>query len=149
MGGKTSIETVYAITSLTADEAGPVSLLQLSRDHWGIENKLHYVRDVSCREDQVGKPTPAMPRRCSPRFATPRWRSIAASVSSRSKDSNTSPNIAKPRSTPGFGPENRMTLVTRHPLGFRPSRSARVPGDYWTSTGSVQSVSKKAAARST
>ena len=50
--GKTSIETVYAITSLTADEAGPERLLQLSRDHWGIENKLHYVRDVSCREDQ-------------------------------------------------------------------------------------------------
>jgi hypothetical protein len=52
VGGKTSIETVYAITSLTADEAGPERLLQLSRDHWGIENKLHYVRDVSCREDQ-------------------------------------------------------------------------------------------------
>jgi len=50
--GKTSIETVYAITSLTADEAGPDRLLQLSRDHWGIENKLHYVRDVSCREDR-------------------------------------------------------------------------------------------------
>src|SRR5271166_112223 len=50
--GKTGIETVYAITSLTADEAGPDRLLQLSRDHWGIENKLHYVRDVSCREDQ-------------------------------------------------------------------------------------------------
>lgn len=38
--GKTSIETVYAITSLTADEAGPERLLQLSRDHWGIESVL-------------------------------------------------------------------------------------------------------------
>ena len=50
--GKASVETVYAITSLTADDAGPERLLQLSRAHWGIENKLHYVRDVTCREDQ-------------------------------------------------------------------------------------------------
>jgi hypothetical protein len=27
--------------------------LALSRAHWGIENRLHYVRDVSCREDQA------------------------------------------------------------------------------------------------
>ena len=51
--GKESIETVYAITSLTADEAGPERLLALSREHWGIENRLHYVRDVTCREDQA------------------------------------------------------------------------------------------------
>jgi hypothetical protein len=51
--GKTSIETVYAITSLTADEAGAERLLTLSRQHWGIENELHYVRDVTCREDQA------------------------------------------------------------------------------------------------
>jgi len=50
--GKTTTETVYGITSLTAEEAGAERLLQLSRDHWGIENKQHYVRDVSCREDQ-------------------------------------------------------------------------------------------------
>jgi hypothetical protein len=25
----------------------------LSRGHWGIENRLHYVRDVTCREDQA------------------------------------------------------------------------------------------------
>jgi hypothetical protein len=24
----------------------------LSRNHWSIENRLHYVRDVTCREDQ-------------------------------------------------------------------------------------------------
>src|SRR5271166_2972280 len=51
--GKTSIERVYAITSLTADEAGAERLLALSRQHWGIENELHYVRDVTCREDQA------------------------------------------------------------------------------------------------
>jgi predicted transposase YbfD/YdcC len=51
--GKESIETVYAITSLTAEKAGPERLLALSREHWGIENKRHYVRDVTCREDQA------------------------------------------------------------------------------------------------
>ena len=49
--GKKTIETVYAITSLTADRAGPEHLLAVSRAHWGIENCLHYVRDVSCHED--------------------------------------------------------------------------------------------------
>jgi Transposase DDE domain len=53
VGGKKTIETVYAITSLTADRAGPEQLLVLSRAHWGIENCLHYVRDVTCREDQA------------------------------------------------------------------------------------------------
>jgi predicted transposase YbfD/YdcC len=51
--GKESTETVYAITSLTADKAGPDQLLALSRGHWSIENRLHYVRDVTCREDQA------------------------------------------------------------------------------------------------
>ena len=51
--GKESTETVYAITSLTAAQAGPERLLALSRDHWGIEKRLHYVRDVTCCEDQA------------------------------------------------------------------------------------------------
>ena len=53
MRGKASRETAYAITSLTAHQAGAAQLLALSRGHWGIENKLHYVRDVTCREDQA------------------------------------------------------------------------------------------------
>lgn len=52
MRGQESVETVYAITSLTADNADPAHLLALSRSHWGIENRLHHVRDVTCREDQ-------------------------------------------------------------------------------------------------
>lgn len=51
VAGKTSVETVYAITSLSRDKADAARLLQLSRDHWSIENRLHYVRDVTCRED--------------------------------------------------------------------------------------------------
>jgi predicted transposase YbfD/YdcC len=69
--GKVSVETVCAITSLTAGEAGTERLLRLSREHWGIENKLHYVRDVTCREDE-GRTRSGAPHRSLPRCATPR-----------------------------------------------------------------------------
>lgn len=44
-------EVVYAITSLPADKLDPAHLLQLSRDHWQIENGLFHVRDVTFGED--------------------------------------------------------------------------------------------------
>jgi predicted transposase YbfD/YdcC len=44
-------EVVYGLTSLTAAEAGPRRLLHLVRLHWGIENGLHYRRDVTFKED--------------------------------------------------------------------------------------------------
>ena len=44
-------EVSYAITSLGTDEAGPTRLMQLVRGHWHIENRLHYVRDVTLSED--------------------------------------------------------------------------------------------------
>jgi predicted transposase YbfD/YdcC len=46
-----SREIIYAITSLPADKLDPARLLQLSRDHWQIENCLFHVRDVTFRED--------------------------------------------------------------------------------------------------
>jgi len=44
-------EVIYAITSLPADKLEPATLLQLARDHWQIENRLHHVRDVTFGED--------------------------------------------------------------------------------------------------
>jgi predicted transposase YbfD/YdcC len=49
--GTISHETVYAITSLDRDHASPAALLALARDHWGIENRLHWRRDVLLSED--------------------------------------------------------------------------------------------------
>jgi hypothetical protein len=49
--GQTSEEVVYGITSLPRDRADARRLLGLTRRHWGIENKLHYVRDVTLGED--------------------------------------------------------------------------------------------------
>ena len=50
--GHTSHETVYCLTSLSPDHAGPKELLALVRNHWTIENRLHYVRDVTYDEDR-------------------------------------------------------------------------------------------------
>ena len=49
--GETTVEVTYGITSLKAEEADARKLLELTRGHWGIENKLHYVRDVTLGED--------------------------------------------------------------------------------------------------
>lgn len=46
-----SRETVYFVTSLTSAQASPADLLQFARGHWTIENRVHYVRDVTFRED--------------------------------------------------------------------------------------------------
>ncbi len=60
--GVKTVETVYAITSLAAERADAARLLALSRNHWGIENRLHYVRDVICREDQCRTRAGAAPQ---------------------------------------------------------------------------------------
>lgn len=49
--GVTREETAYAITSLSPKKADALRLLQVWRGHWGIENRLHYVRDVTMKED--------------------------------------------------------------------------------------------------
>lgn len=51
IGGRTSREIAYAVTSLSPEQAGPDRLLGLWRDHWLIENRLHWRRDVMARED--------------------------------------------------------------------------------------------------
>lgn len=48
---KKTIEVVYGITSLSSERANAATLLVLLRDHWRIENALHYVRDVTLGED--------------------------------------------------------------------------------------------------
>lgn len=50
--GKRSYEVRYGLTSLTANEASPQRLLELVREHWQIENGLHYRRDDTLREDR-------------------------------------------------------------------------------------------------
>lgn len=49
--GQVMHAVVYGVTSLTAREANAARLLELVRGHWGIENRLHYRRDQTLRED--------------------------------------------------------------------------------------------------
>ena len=50
--GKLHKETVCLISSLSPAAANPERLLCLARGPWGIENKSHYVRDVTFEEDR-------------------------------------------------------------------------------------------------
>jgi predicted transposase YbfD/YdcC len=50
--GQVTQEVVYGVSSLTAAEVGADQLLAITRRHWGIENGLHYRRDVTLREDR-------------------------------------------------------------------------------------------------
>ena len=50
--GKETVERAYAITSLPPERADAARLLEIWRGHWGIENRLHWVRDVIFGEDQ-------------------------------------------------------------------------------------------------
>lgn len=49
--GQTTVEVVYGISSLSPERANAKRLLELTREHWGIENGLHYRRDVTLGED--------------------------------------------------------------------------------------------------
>ena len=44
-------ELVYAICTLTAEDAQPAQLAAWAKGHWAIENRLHWVRDVTLGED--------------------------------------------------------------------------------------------------
>ena len=50
--GKERAEVVYGVTSLRPERATPGRLLELVRGHWSIENKSHWVRDVTFDEDR-------------------------------------------------------------------------------------------------
>jgi len=55
-------ETAWALTSADPKRATPPVLLAASREHWGIENSLHWVRDVSMSEDSSKVRSGSAPR---------------------------------------------------------------------------------------
>ena len=59
--GKTTTQTAYGITSLPPDRADADTLLRLTRQHWGIENCVFYVRDVTFGEDHCRVRTGSAP----------------------------------------------------------------------------------------
>ncbi len=51
--GEVQEQVVYGLTSLSRDEITPQNLLTKIRSYWGIENGLHYRRDVTLQEDRT------------------------------------------------------------------------------------------------
>jgi hypothetical protein len=49
--GKVREEIVYGLTSVSPQRAGAARLLRWTRGQWGIENRSHWVRDVTFDED--------------------------------------------------------------------------------------------------
>lgn len=49
--GEVDQEVRYGLTSLSSPKASPQRLLEIVRSAWGIENGLHYRRDVTFQED--------------------------------------------------------------------------------------------------
>jgi hypothetical protein len=60
--GQSTSETAYAITSASPRQVGPRQLLRWWRGHWEIENRLHWVRDVTFTEDRSQVRTGAGPQ---------------------------------------------------------------------------------------
>jgi hypothetical protein len=58
--GRESLEVVYGLTSCGPERASARQLLQWTRQYWGIENGLHYRRDVILREDATRISQPAL-----------------------------------------------------------------------------------------
>ena len=51
MKGRVQVTVSYAVTSLPPTAAGAERLLRILREHWHIENRVHWVRDVTFGED--------------------------------------------------------------------------------------------------
>jgi predicted transposase YbfD/YdcC len=60
--GKWSAGTCYAVTSLTVTQASPARLAAILRGRWGIEDRLHWIRDMAFDEDRSQVRTASGPR---------------------------------------------------------------------------------------
>lgn len=61
-GDWTAKEIVFGVTSLPTTLAGPAHLNHYERTHWSVENKIHWVRDVTFHEDNSQLRTGTAPR---------------------------------------------------------------------------------------
>jgi predicted transposase YbfD/YdcC len=61
-GSRWRTVTVYAVISLALGTASPAQLAGWLRGHWRIENRLHWVRDVTFSEDASHVRTGSLPR---------------------------------------------------------------------------------------
>lgn len=102
--GQATTETSYIITSLSPQQATPAQLLALVRGHWGIENRLHWVRDVTFDEDRCQIRTGAAPQ------VMAALRNLVIGLLRLCQ----SRNIAAALRTLAGSPRRALTLVTAH-----------------------------------
>jgi hypothetical protein len=62
---QTSTEVLYAVTSLPPAPADDHALLRIMRGRWGIETKVHWVRDATFDEDRHQVRSGAAPQVCT------------------------------------------------------------------------------------
>ena len=131
--GKTTVEVVYGITSLGAEEADADRLLGLVREHWRIENCLHWVRDRTLGEDAC-RVRSGGGRRCWRRCGT--WWCICCRgrrrPARRAKVARRSVTgwrrvRAKPSKFSAFRHLNNATALPRAPLSILEASSACRP----------------------
>ncbi len=77
--GEVHRAVVYAVTSLPPEQADAQVLLRLWRGHWGIENRLHWLRDVGFSEDRSAARVDGVPQMLAA-VGTPRLASCAPMV---------------------------------------------------------------------
>jgi len=97
-------EVTYLITSLPPERASATTLLGYLRGHWRIENRLHYVRDVTFDEDRSQVRLGATPQV----MAT--CRNLALALLRRAG----TPNIAAALPTYAARPHQAVSLVGSH-----------------------------------
>jgi predicted transposase YbfD/YdcC len=105
---KITRETCYIITSLSAQQATPTQLLRLARGHWGIENRLHWVRDVTFDEDRCQIRTGSAPQ------AMAALRNVVIGLLRLCRTSN----IAAALRALAGNPRRALTLVSSHNATF-------------------------------
>ncbi|TDV42138.1 DDE family transposase [Actinophytocola oryzae] len=93
---------MYAVTSLTAAQTQPAELARYIRGHWHVENKLHWVRDVTMGEDASRARTGGGPRMMAS------LRNLAISLLRLTGHTN----IAKATRHTGRNPTRAIKLIT-------------------------------------
>jgi hypothetical protein len=99
--GLTQREVTYAITSRAPERADAARLLAALRGHWGIENRLHWVRDATFDEDRARIRSGAAPQ------ATAACRNLAIALLRRAGHAN----IAAACRTYAGRPRDAVALV--------------------------------------
>ena len=101
--GKTTVKTVYAVTSLIAEQATAAQIAQLIRGHWKIE-ALHHIRDTTFTEDASQLRTGNAPRAMATwrnlaigALRTAGTKNIAAGLRHNARDPRRTPRTPRPR----------------------------------------------------